>query len=130
MDDYRALYVNGLFKGVDYRIIEASAFLISIIAATLILAFYLAKKGKSSYNTKDKLLVVSLAIISVISIGVSARYNGAIEITDTKTSKTTIVANRAVAGKVLDKMKMIDYRKELDNERDLAEDAVKELSSK
>lgn len=130
MGKYKALYVSGLFKGADYRIVEASAFLTSIIAATLILAFYLSKKSNSSYKIKDKLLVVSLAIVSVVSVGICGKYNGAIEITDTKTNKTTVVANRGVAGKVLDKMKIVDYRNELDKERDLAEDAVKELSSK
>lgn len=130
MGKYRALYVAGLFKGADYRVVEASAYITSIIAATLIFAFYLSKKGKSGYSGKDKLLVLSLAIVSAISLGICAKYNGAIEITDTKTNKTTIVADKGVAGKVLDKMKTIDYRNELDKERDLAEDAVKELSSK
>lgn len=130
MGKYRALYVSGLFKGADYRVVKASAFITCTIAATLILAFYLSKKGGSSYKIKDKLLVVSLAIVSIVSLGICGKYNGAIEITDTKSGKTTVVANDVVAEKVLDKMKSIDYRNELDKERDLAEDAVKELSEK
>lgn len=130
MGKYKALYVAGLFKGADYRVVKGSAFITSIIAATLILAFYLSKKGNSGYSRKDKLLVVSLAIVSIVSLGVCGKYNGAIEIIDTKSGKTTVVANSEVAEKVLDKMKAIDYRNELDKERDLAEDAVKELSEK
>lgn len=130
MGKYRALYVDGLFKGMDYRVIE-TFIVIWFVVGVLVIGFgFLMKKGDSDVKLKDWLMLVFLFAIPVVTSVFFCKSTGSVAIIDTKTGKTVVVENSGFARKALDALETVDQQEELGKEKYVVGEVIKEFQNK
>lgn len=133
MGSYKAIYIDGLFRGMDYRLIESlSGVWFAVGPLLIIFAFFIikAKTSDSDLRLRDLLLFLPLFAVFVTPLAFFCKNTGAIEIVDTKTGKTVVVADEEIAHRTISALKTIDYVGEQNRREALTEDAVKEILNK
>lgn len=128
---YKALYTDGLFKGMDFRTVEVFLVVGFVVSVLLAGAIFLFKAGDSEWKLKDCLLLVYLIAIPAVSFGYFCKNTEvAVKIVDVQSGKTTIVADKEVARRAIDALETIDYVSEINEEKYLSEKVVQEMLNK